>query len=114
MLGKLGEVRGELYDIALGIVNQGRDAGEGGDGFEPAPVASAWLPMAAAPNDGPFLAKFRDNLAIVVDGAPQLSHWASRCAVVRRIRDCIVLDVPDDWSQYWITPDEFEGWAPLP
>jgi hypothetical protein len=104
-----------LIDKAIdGIIPQGRGPGEGGEGFEPAPAASFWRPMADAPTDRPFLAKFRDDLTIVVDGETQCSHLAGRRAVVRRRGDCIALDVPDDWSQYWLALDEFEGWAPLP
>jgi|WetSurMetagenome_2_1015567.scaffolds.fasta_scaffold00693_5 hypothetical protein len=112
MLGKLGEVRGELYDIALGIIPQGRDAGEGGEGFEPVPVASVWRPMADAPTDGAFLAKFRGDLTIVVDGDPQRSHWAGRQIVARAKDGEIVLDAPVA-VRWWFELGDFEGWMPL-
>ena len=172
MLGKLGEVRVELYDIALGIVNQGRDPGAGGEGFEPAPAASMsahimgmqealdiirsrprielptddpevvtitwpsnleaaiyveariaelseggasiWRPMADAPTDGtPFLAKFRDDWTIPVDGEPQLCRWAGRRIVAWEKNGEVRLDAPTD-PRWWFELGDFEGWAPLP
>jgi hypothetical protein len=72
----------------------------------------AWLPMANAPTDAPFLAKFRDDWTITVDGEPQLSHWAGRQIVGRAKGGYILLDAPTDY-QWGFGLDVFEGWAPL-
>jgi hypothetical protein len=68
--------------------------------------------MADAPTDAPFLAKFRDDWTIPVDGQPQLSCWAGRQVVARMRNGDVMLDAPTD-GRWFFVPDEIEGWAPL-
>ena len=77
-----------------------------------------WRPMSEAPKDGtPFLAKFRDDLTIMVDSKYQPSDWAGYFVVVRINKGCRdpELATPAGWGfDGGFFLDEFEGWAPLP